>query len=80
MKFLPENWKDIFIPEFALIELLIRGVVLYFTLLFILRLLPRRATGELSAMDLVFILLLTEIASHSLSKTKKSFHGTTFLL
>lgn len=66
MKILPEDWSSVIIPEFAIVELVVRGIILYFFILFILRVLPRRATGELSAMDLVFILLLTEMASHSL--------------
>ena len=66
MKFIPENPADIFIPEMPLIEILLRGIILYFLILFILRVLPRRSAGELGAMDLVFILLLTEAASHAL--------------
>lgn len=66
MKFIPENPADIFIPEMPLIEILLRGIILYFLILFILRILPRRSAGELGAMDLVFILLLTEAASHAL--------------
>ncbi|WP_298652472.1 YetF domain-containing protein [uncultured Proteiniphilum sp.] len=66
MKFLPENWQDVFIPEYPLVELIVRGIILYFFILFMLRILTRRTTGELTAMDLVFILLLTEAAAHSL--------------
>lgn len=66
MKFIPENPADIFIPEMSFIEILLRGIILYFLILFILRVLPRRSAGELGAMDLVFILLLTEAASHAL--------------
>ncbi len=66
MKLLPDNWQDIFIPEYPLVELIVRGVILYFFILFMLRILTRRTTGELTAMDLVFILLLTEAAAHSL--------------
>ena len=35
-------------------------------ILFLLRVMPRRTTGELAAMDLVLILLITEAAAHSL--------------
>ncbi|AZI20171.1 DUF421 domain-containing protein [Chryseobacterium taklimakanense] len=66
MKFIPENPADIFIPEIPLIEILLRGIILYFLILFILRVLPRRSAGELGPMDLVFILLLTEAASNAL--------------
>ena len=63
---LPENWSAIFIPELPILELIIRGVILYLGILLILRALHRRATGSLSAMDLVFILLLSEVATHAM--------------
>ena len=53
-------------PEMPIIETVLRAAVLYFFILLILRILPRRSTGELGAMDLVFILLITESASHAL--------------
>lgn len=66
MKLFPQDWSAVFLPDTPLIELIVRGVILYFIIIFILRILPRRTTGELGAMDLVFILLITEAASHSL--------------
>lgn len=66
MKFLPASWADVFLPDYPVWEIVARGFVLFFTILFILRLLPRRTTGELGPMDLVFILIITEAASHSL--------------
>lgn len=55
-----------FQPELPVWELILRGTILYLGLLFLMRLLPRRTGGELEVMDLVFILLITEAASHSL--------------
>ena len=66
MKFLPEDWATVFMPQYPMLELVVRGILLYFIILFILRLLPRRTTGELGAMDLVLILLLAEVASNAL--------------
>lgn len=66
MEILPKNWSDVFVPEYPLIELIARGFILYFIILFMFRVLPRRTTAELGSMDIVFILLLTEAASHAL--------------
>lgn len=66
MKWMPTNWKDLLMPEMPILETALRAGVLYFFILFILRILPRRTAGELGAMDLVFILLITESASHAL--------------
>ncbi len=66
MDFLPHDWSSVFEPDVPLLENIARGIVLYFFILLVFRFLPRRTAGELGAMDLVFVLLLTEAASHAL--------------
>jgi uncharacterized membrane protein YcaP (DUF421 family) len=66
MEFLPADWVDIFAPDTALVELLARGTALYFGVLILVRLMPRRTGGELATMDLIFVLLIAEAAAHSL--------------
>lgn len=62
----PDDWSAVFALETPLLELLLRGVLLYITILFLLRVMPRRMAGEVASMDLVLILLITESASHAL--------------
>ncbi|WP_207101126.1 DUF421 domain-containing protein [Paracoccus shandongensis] len=52
--------------ETPLLELIARGAILFVLFMTLFRLLPRRTGGELAPMDLVFLLLITEAASHSL--------------
>ena len=52
--------------ETPLLELLARGTLLYLVILLFLRIMPRRTGGEIAAMDLVLVLLITESASHAL--------------
>jgi uncharacterized membrane protein YcaP (DUF421 family) len=66
MDILPDHWATVFVPEMPLLELLARAAILYFGILMLLRVFPRRTGGELTAMDLVLILLITEAASHAL--------------
>ena len=66
MELLPGEWNSVFAPETALVELLARGTTLYFGLLILVRIMPRRTGGELAMMDLVFVLLIAEAASHAL--------------
>lgn len=66
MKFFPDSWLKIFAPETPLLELLVRGAVLYFGILFLLRFMPRRSGGELAIMDLIFALLIAQAAAHAL--------------
>jgi len=60
--------SGLFQLELSLHELLIRGSILYLGILFLMRILPRRAGGELATMDLVFILLIAEAATHALGE------------
>jgi len=64
--FVAVNWDFVSTPGTPLFELLGRGTVLYFALLVLIRVMPRRTGGELATMDLVFILLIAEAAAHSL--------------
>lgn len=66
MEMLPDRWVSIFALETPLLEIALRGSLLYLAILFLLRIMPRRMAGEVAPMDLVLILLITESASHAL--------------
>jgi uncharacterized membrane protein YcaP (DUF421 family) len=66
MDLLPQAWEGVFAPEVPLLELVVRGTALYFAMLILVRLLPRRTGGELGMMDLIFVLLLAEAATHAM--------------
>ena len=60
------DWAPIFHSELPLAEHLIRGTALYFGVLVLMRMMPRRAAGELAPIDLVFIILIAEAAAHGM--------------
>jgi uncharacterized membrane protein YcaP (DUF421 family) len=66
MQFLPDHWIEIFALQTPLLELIVRGTVLYLAILVFLRIMPRRTGGELATMDLVLLLLIAEAATHAL--------------
>lgn len=68
MVFVPAAWSDVFAPETPPLELLARGTVLYFGVLALVRLMPRRTGGGLATMDLIFVLLIAEAAAHALGE------------
>ena len=68
MNFIPEDWASIFRPETALLEQVARGSALYFGILVLMRVMPRRTGGELATMDLIFILLIAEAAARSMGE------------
>ena len=61
---LPPDWAEVFRPETPLLELLARGSALYVGVLMLMRIMPRRAGGDLGRMDLIFLLLIAEAATH----------------
>lgn len=65
MKLFPEDWVSVFAPEAPLFELIARGSALYFGILVLMRVMPRRTGGELATMDLIFVVLIAEAATHS---------------
>lgn len=68
MELLPADWLGILAPDTPLLELVGRGSVLYFGILIITRLMPRRTGGELAMMDLIFVLLIAEAAAHAMGE------------
>lgn len=72
MDVLPASWVEIWALETPVAELLVRAAVLYFGILLLLRVMPRRTGGELGTMDLVMILLVTEPRRIRLAATGRS--------
>lgn len=68
MDLFPQDWVALFALETPLFELLVRGSLLYVGILVLMRFMPRRTGNELAVMDLIFLLLITEVASHSLGE------------
>jgi hypothetical protein len=58
MAFDPIDWGALFGFDAPILELVIRGTVMYFLVLLFLRLTGRRAMGELSLLDFLFVLLI----------------------
>ncbi len=79
MRILPVSWDRVFALETPLLELIARGAVLYFSILILLRLMPRRSVGELATMDLIFALLIAEAAAHALGDYTSVADGVTLI-
>jgi len=61
-------FPDLFKMEVSILELILRGSILYLGLLFLMRIMPRRTGGELTNVDLIFIVLIAHAAGHSLGE------------
>lgn len=56
------DWQGIFIPTISLIELVIRGTLMYLVLFGLLRLVLKRQAGGIGTTDVLVIVLLAEVA------------------
>ena len=60
------DFEALFAIEGSVLETILRSTILYFGILLLMRILPRRTGGELAMMDLIFVLLIAEAATHSI--------------
>jgi uncharacterized membrane protein YcaP (DUF421 family) len=56
-------------------ELILRGLVVYFALLFLLRITGKRQIGQLSPFDLILLLLISEAVQNAIIADDKSIIG-----
>ena len=56
------DWQSIFIPTISLVELVIRGTLMYFVLFSLLRLVLKRQAGGIGTTDVLVIVLLAEVS------------------
>lgn len=61
------DWERLFVPGGSLLELVVRGTVLYLALFVMLRLLPRRQLGSLGVSDVLVIVLIADAAQNGLA-------------
>ncbi|MBC8106879.1 MAG: DUF421 domain-containing protein [Anaerolineae bacterium] len=58
------DWNGIFTPKNSLIELVVRGTIMYFVLFGLLRLVLKRQAGGIGTTDVLVIVLLAEVAGN----------------
>jgi uncharacterized membrane protein YcaP (DUF421 family) len=66
------DWHALLIPQTSLVELFLRGTVMYLVLLAALRLLVRRHVGSMSLMDLLLMVLIADAAQNAMASEYKS--------
>ena len=61
------DWSKLFIPSGSLLEILIRGTVMYLLLFAAMRLLPRRQVGGLVNADLLIVVLIADAVQNAMA-------------
>lgn len=65
------DWKTVLDPTASLIEIFLRGTIVYLFLFFVLRILRRQA-GTLGISDLLVIVLIADAAQNAMASDYKS--------
>lgn len=64
--------EELLIPENPVIELVLRGVVIYFALMIAFRLIGKHEFGQMTAFDLILLLIISESISCALNVNDNS--------
>lgn len=61
------NWEQLFIPSGSLIELVVRGTLMYLSIFVMLRVMLNRQAGAISISDLLLVVLIADAAQNAIS-------------
>lgn len=66
------DWASLFTPSGSVIEVVIRGSIIYLTLFVVLRVLPRRTLSEASTSDILIVVLIADAVQNGMAGEYKS--------
>ena len=65
------DWRSVFVPTVPLLEIILRGTVIYLFLFFMLRV-SRRETGGMGISDLLVVVLVADASQNAMASEYKS--------
>ncbi|MDD1525729.1 DUF421 domain-containing protein [Bradyrhizobium sp. WBOS7] len=65
-------WHEIFAPTHSLLEMLVRGTIMYFGIFILMRLILKRQTGGISIPDVLLVVLLADAAQNGMAGEYRS--------
>lgn len=66
------DWEQVFVPDTPLLEIIVRGTVMYLGLFALLRLVLKRESGAVGITDLLVVVLLADAAQNGLADDYRS--------
>lgn len=66
------NWEDVFVPTTSLLEIFLRGTIIYLALFAMLRFVLNRQAGAVGITDLLVIVLIADAAQNAMASDYKS--------
>lgn len=61
------DWGQLFVPTTSLVEIFLRGSVIYLLLFAVMRILPRREVGGMGAADILVVVLIADAVQNGMS-------------
>ena len=77
---LPVSWHDVFVPDTPLLEIFVRGSIVYLSLFFLLRFILKRQAGAVGISDLLVIVLVADAAQNGMAGDSKSITEALLLI
>jgi uncharacterized membrane protein YcaP (DUF421 family) len=72
MGFESVNWHDVFIPDTPVVEIFVRGTIVYLAIFALLRFVLARQSGNVGVSDLLVIVLIADAAQNAMASEYKS--------
>jgi uncharacterized membrane protein YcaP (DUF421 family) len=74
------DWHAMFSPQHSLLELFLRGTIMYLVIFVLLRLVVRRQVGGIGMTDILVIVLIAEVTGNGISDNFQSVVESTTLI
>lgn len=74
------DWRLLFIPDTPVLEIVLRGTILYIVIFFFIRVIPNRQVGGVGMNDLLLIVLIASAATNALAGDYKSITNGVVLI
>lgn len=66
------DWRAVFVPDTPLLEIFVRGSIVYLSLFFLLRFVLKRQAGTIGTTDLLVIVLIADATQNAMASDYKS--------
>jgi uncharacterized membrane protein YcaP (DUF421 family) len=72
-KYIALNWEDVFVPSGSIVEIMLRGTLMYFALVFLMRFVLRREPGSIALADMLLVVILADASQNAMAGGYKSW-------
>jgi len=72
MLLLSQTWHNVFVPTHSVLEMCVRGLIMYLAIFALLRFVLKCQTGGLSTPDILLVVLLADAAQNGLASEYRS--------